>query len=522
MKLLVRGDLDGFCALALDNLINLLLISGFCLGLLQFSPELFYGRMLPAVAVSLLVGNLFYSWQARRLAQAEGRDDVCALPYGLSLFTVLAFSLLVMLPAQQAARAQGLSKAEADLVAWRAGIAATLCCGLVEASGAFFGDWLRRHLPRAALLCTPAMVGLLFISGDFFFKCAQYPLVGFTTLGFLCAIYYGRLKLRGGLPASLVCLVAGTALAWALHREGPGALVPAATLDPSVIGFHLPVPMLGDLWAALPLMAAYLPIALPQGLLGLVGSLQSLESAAAAGDNFKSRPSLLANGLGTLAAALFGSPYPTTLYYGHPGWKALGARTAYSTLNALFFTVVLLTGTLGAIAWLVPLEAGMAILVWIGATIFIQAFSAVPAKHYPAVTLGMLPVVGALAALVARHAIAATGTPFSPELLATLKSARNFAASGVYAIEAGYIFMSVIWAAAVVCLVERRLRHAALWMLGGAALSAAGLMHSIKVETFDVVAQLRPAWAYVGAYLALAAVLAALPWVSTPDESPSA
>lgn len=59
MKFLVRGDLDGFCALALDNLINLLIISGFCLGLLKFSPELFYGRMLPAVAVSLLVGNLF-------------------------------------------------------------------------------------------------------------------------------------------------------------------------------------------------------------------------------------------------------------------------------------------------------------------------------------------------------------------------------------------------------------------------------------------------------------------------------
>ncbi len=36
MKPFVKGDLDGFFALALDNLINLLLISSFCLGVLKF------------------------------------------------------------------------------------------------------------------------------------------------------------------------------------------------------------------------------------------------------------------------------------------------------------------------------------------------------------------------------------------------------------------------------------------------------------------------------------------------------
>ena len=40
--------------------------------------------------------------------------------------------------------------------------------------------------------------------------------------------------------------------------------------------------------------------------------------------------SLTINGLGSIAAALFGSAFPTTIYIGHPGWKALGARAGYS------------------------------------------------------------------------------------------------------------------------------------------------------------------------------------------------
>jgi AGZA family xanthine/uracil permease-like MFS transporter len=46
------------------------------------SPALLYGRILPGAAVSLIVGNVFYAWQARRLAARTGRADVCALPYG--------------------------------------------------------------------------------------------------------------------------------------------------------------------------------------------------------------------------------------------------------------------------------------------------------------------------------------------------------------------------------------------------------------------------------------------------------
>lgn len=520
MKPFVKGDLDGFFALALDNLINLLLISSFCLGLLKFSPAVFYDHILPAAAVSLLVGNLFYARQARALAKKENRTDVCALPYGISLFTVLAYSLLVMLPAQQAALARGLDKPAADLEAWRAGIAACLACGIIELIGGLWVDKVRKYIPRAALLATPAMVGLLFISGDFFFKCVASPDIGFVTLGLVCAIYYGRMKLKGGLPASLLIIVIGTAMAWLWHRQGASAspLVPVGTLASEHVGLHLPVPVLGDLVASLRYIVPYLPVTIPMGLLGLVGSLQCLESAEAAGDRFAGRPALTMNGLGSIAAALCGSPYPTTLYYGHPGWKAIGARAGYSTLNAAFFTAVLMTGTFSYIAYAVPVEAGMAILVWIGATMFMQAFSSVPVKHYPAVAIGMLPPVAGFAALIFRHAMAGAGVPFSPELLEKISTLRNYAVGGVFAGDSGYIFMSILWSGAVVAMIERKCRHAALWMLGAALFSAGGFMHATKVTPFDVIGSVAPAWPWVWAYLGTAALLAVIPWIARPTD----
>src|SRR6187549_3789759 len=89
MRWFVRGDVDGFFGLALDNLVQLILIDTLCRHVLGFPPELLYGRVLPGVAVSLLVGNLFYAWQARQLARREGRTDVCALPYGINTVSLI-------------------------------------------------------------------------------------------------------------------------------------------------------------------------------------------------------------------------------------------------------------------------------------------------------------------------------------------------------------------------------------------------------------------------------------------------
>ncbi|MCH6258443.1 hypothetical protein MLD52_17920 [Puniceicoccaceae bacterium K14] len=520
MKAFVKGDLDGFFALALDNLINILLISSFCIGMLGFEPEFFFSKILPGTSVALIVGNLFYAKQAISLAKRENRNDVCALPYGLNLFTTLAFSILVMLPAQQAALAEGLSKEEADLAAWQAGIIACVGSGLIEILGGLVADKLRLWIPRAALLATPAMVGLLMIAGDFFFKVMGHPAIGFVTLGLIIATYYGRMKLRAGIPVSAAVLAIGTLIAWALYSRGDNPLVPVGGASSATIGLHFPIPVIGNLLQGAGYFSEYLNVILPMGLLNLIGSLQCLESAEAAGDRYPGRPSLVMNGVGTLGAAFFGSPYPTTLYYGHPGWKAIGSRAGYSTLNAICFTFLLLTGSISYIAQLIPIEAGMAILVWIGATIFIQAFSTVPQKHFPAVAVGMLPVVGGFTALIIRHALGGSDTLFSPDLLGQINDNRNFAITGVFASDVGYIFSSVIWAATTVAVIERNFARAAIWMLCGATMAITGLIHSFQIQPFDVVGAVAPAWSWFWSYLATALLFIIIPLIASPDDDP--
>ena len=119
MRWMVRGDIDGFFGLALDNLVQLLVIVGLCGALLGFPAEILYGHVLPGTAVSLIIGNIFYAWQAKRLADQSGRDDICALPYGINTPSVFLFIFLIMLPAKFAAEAGGATPEEAALMAWR-------------------------------------------------------------------------------------------------------------------------------------------------------------------------------------------------------------------------------------------------------------------------------------------------------------------------------------------------------------------------------------------------------------------
>ncbi|PAL00600.1 hypothetical protein B8W90_14020, partial [Staphylococcus hominis] len=66
-----------------------------------------FGRMIPGTAFGVLVGNVLYTWMARRLAARTGRDDVTAMPLGLDAPTSIGMALLVLGPAFLAFKAQG-------------------------------------------------------------------------------------------------------------------------------------------------------------------------------------------------------------------------------------------------------------------------------------------------------------------------------------------------------------------------------------------------------------------------------
>ncbi|MEO7793177.1 MAG: NCS2 family permease, partial [Thermoanaerobaculia bacterium] len=246
--------------------------------------------------------------------------------------------------------------------------------------------------------------------------------------------------------------------------------------------------------------------------------------AEAAGDSFPTRSSLAVNGIGTLAAAFFGSCFPTTIYIGHPGWKAMGARAGYSILNALFFTVVCFSGTLAWIAWAVPIDAGMAIVLWIGIVITAQAFQATPREHAPAVVVGLLPGVAAWGALQMKNGLRAAGVgmpggpPFGEPLIASFQGSDTWA-HGAFALDQGFILTAMILSAATVAVIERRFTLAALWCAIAAALAAVGLLHSYRFVASDTVVDLAPAWPWVGGYAIMAAIFLAARWITVHDDT---
>ncbi|HEV8002518.1 MAG TPA: NCS2 family permease [Planctomycetaceae bacterium] len=531
----VKRDLDGFFGLFVDNLVQLLLIVQLC-GLcgIPAGSELMLSYILPGAAVSILIGNVYYAIQAHFVARATNRSDVTALPFGINTPSLLIYIYFVMLPVYE--------RTKSAETAWQAGMVACLGSGLIEFFGAFIAEPIRRRTPRAALLSTLAGIAIGFIAMKFTLEIFQRPLVAMLPLAIILITYFSRVGFPLGLPGGFVAILFGTLCAWVLPHilpetlAGPAMSASAVTSAWSERGFHLPRFAGRPLWALLTEIgrnphewAGYVSVIIPMGLFNVLGSLQNIESAEAAGDRFPTAASLSVNGIATIVASLFGSCFPTTIYIGHPGWKALGARAGYSTLNGLVITLICLTGTVSLIRSVVPIEAGMPIVLWIGVIITAQAFQTTPRDHAPAVALGLFPAIAAWGLTVAQGAfLVGSSAPSAPTLQSALTGQPNlelngFLLHGLLVMERGYIFTCMILAAIAAFLIDRKFYSAAIWSLIAAAFAALGLTHAYQlkgnvVDFLFVFAQ--PAQGTLSAhtfgiavgYLLFAAVFAAFGW----------
>lgn len=325
----VKRDIDGFFGLFVDNLVQLLLIMVLCASLCGMTGDdasYLYRYIFPGAAVSILIGNLFYAWQAHRLAAKEGRDDVTALPYGINTPSMLVYLFFVMGPVYL--------QTQSAAAAWKMGVIACLGSGVIELCGAFFAERIRRHTPRAALLSTLAGIAIGFIAMSFTLQIFHKPLIAMLPLGLILLALFSHARFPLGMPGGLVAVACGTVVAWLLTMIAPLFSAPPSWLTINTMQGVNPGEQLGHLGVYPPLFiggevlqllrdwsawVGYLSVIIPMGLFNIIGSLQNIESAEAGGDRFATAPSLAVNGIGTICAALFGSCFPTTIYIGHPG-----------------------------------------------------------------------------------------------------------------------------------------------------------------------------------------------------------
>lgn len=475
----VAADLNGFFGLMVDNLSILGFIAAVLVGAFGFPAEVVFGKMFPGTAFGVLLGNLAYTWMARRLAAKSGRDDVTAMPLGLDAPTSIGMALLVLGPAFVGFRQQGMDQHAAAIATWQLGMASLVVIGLLKLALSFAGDWATRALPRAALLGSIGGAALALLGFLPLVELLREPVVGVTTFGLLLYVLVAKGKLPIRLPGVLFALVVGVALHYGLGIAGLGA--PGfAWPQPMRLGFTLPLPSLGFV-AGLPHTVPYLPLLLPFGLLMVVGGINVSESARAAGDDYRTRDVLLVEALATLAAGVCGGVAQTTPYIGQPAYKHMGARSGYTLLTGLFIGLGGMLGYVsGLVQWL-PVAALAPIIVYVGLDIGVQAFHETPRKHALAVALAFLPAIAYLLNIKLGNPALVAPDAFAGLYAAT--DAHGFSdLAATTALGNGFIITAMLWAAALVALVEARTRAAAGILLLAAALTLFGFIHSVDAR----------------------------------------
>jgi len=412
--------------------------------------SMYFNRNIPGTAFALLFGNAFYSWQCGRLAAKEGRTDVTAQPYGVNTTGIYICTFAVQLECLFWGAFKFAEEANGDLdgaaykaadFAWKVSVSSNFLMGLFEMLGAFIGEAIRKVTPTAAFYSPLLGVGFVFLAFSPMLSVAAEPLMCLVPLLIVMVGYFGGVRYtvfrKLTIPIALLAIVWATVSGWAgaCKRRG-GSLGAEAYTSSMYIGQYYEASYdtvsgaistgqyfdsdyvtcvgssrkdLDKAWTNYAGSSDLMSNAVFVGLAGFgelgnfmttlflvamvsfTGTMASVESASAAGDEYPMAETMLVDGAGTCIGALFGSYFSTTVYIGHPIHKALGAKRGYSLVNGLLYFVVLLSGIFASVYRAIPTCANGAMLIFVGLLLGRQAFEETPSKHYPALLLSTFP-----------------------------------------------------------------------------------------------------------------------------------
>jgi AGZA family xanthine/uracil permease-like MFS transporter len=472
-----RGDINAFFGLMLDNVGNMILMASLLVFDFKFPAPYVLTRMIPGTAIGVMAGDLIFTAMAFGLARRSRRSDVTAMPLGLDTPSTFGSVYLVMGPAFLAARARQLGPLEAAEHAWFLGIAMIFAAGILKLVCAPFSGLIRRLVPRAGLLGSLAAIALVIISFLPLFDIAAAPVAGFVALGVILASLTARWELPGRLPGALVALGVGCLIYYVMAGLGWGPGLGAEGHQPSMaLRPALPIPV-RSWWAWFQAnwreTFAYLPVAMPLALATIVGGIDCTESAAAAGDDYPTGQIIAAEGVATVVGGLFGGVIQSTPYIGHPAYKAMGARAAYTFATALFVGGAGVLGYFDWIFFLIPKPVVFPILIFVGLEITAQSFHATASRHYPAVALACVPALAYLALITVNRLLPETGKAFGALALPVQQWVET-----ATILSGGFIVTSLLWATALAHLIDGRSRAAAATFLLAGAAAWFGVIHS--------------------------------------------
>jgi AGZA family xanthine/uracil permease-like MFS transporter len=472
-----RGDINAFFGLMLDNIGCMILMASLLVIGFGLPRSFVLTKMIPGTAVGVLVGDLIYTAMALRLARRTGRSDVTAMPLGLDTPSTFGTVFLIIGPAYHRALQRGLNAEDAARHAWFLGIAMILASGIFKLACAPASGWVRRVVPRAGLLGSLTAIALVIISFLPLLDIVAQPVPGMVALALILATLTARWRFPRQFPGALGAVAVGCLCYYLMHSVGLGPGLGAEGERPSLaLRAVLPLPVAEWLeWAARYWRDAlsYLPVAMPLALATIVGGIDCTESATAAGDDYPTGRIIAAEGVATVLGGLFGGVIQSTPYIGHPAYKAMGARSAYTLATAIFVGGAGVFGYFDWIFFIIPKAVIFPILIFIGLEITSQSFHATAPRHFPAVALACVPALAYLALLALNQVLPEVDKPF-----AELKTQTQHWIQSVTMLAGGFIVTSLLWGTALAHLIDGRVKPVVATLLIAAAFSWFGVIHS--------------------------------------------
>jgi AGZA family xanthine/uracil permease-like MFS transporter len=474
-NLWVPGDWNAFFGFGTNILVNLLVLTGLLRFVLKMPDDLVFRRILPATGLMLCLSTLYYAWLAYRLAKRTGRDDVCALPSGISVPHMFVVTFVIMLPIA--------TKTGDPVKGWEAGLTWVFVQSFVLMAGGFIAPIIRQITPRAALLGTLAGVSIAFISMRPALEMFMTPFIGITCFAIILVSWFGGVRYFRGVPAGLIAIAVGCTIAWGSNLFGLGyGGMKLENIWQAVanFGFSMPIPAADHVFSGFQFLGVILVTAIPFGIYDLVEAMDNVESAAVAGDSFPTTRVLTADGVVSLIGCLMGNPFINAVYIGHPGWKAMGGRIGYSAATGIMVIILSWFGIISLMMALIPVVAISPILLYIGMLIGAQAFQENPKNHAPAIILALVPHVAAWGKLQIDNSLAAAGTNAAAVGFDKLLDA-NVLYRGLEVLGGGAILAGLVLGAIGVFIIDRQFMRAALFALAGAVLAFFGFIHGEKI-----------------------------------------
>src|SRR5262245_54880317 len=355
------GDWNAFFGFGTNILVNMLVLTGLLRFVLKMPDSLVFGRILPALGLMMCLSTMYYAFLAYRLALKTGRNDVCALPSGVSVPHMFVVTFVIMLPITL--------RTNDPIKGWEAGLVWVFFQSFILMIGGFIAPYIRKITPRAALLGTLAGVSITFISMRPALEMYMTPIIGLTCFAIILVSWFRGFRFPNGIPGGLVAIAVGMIIAWGSNLFGLGygglsleGLRGAFTN----CGFSVPIAAVNHVFSGFEFLGVILVTAIPFGIYDLVEAMDNVESAEAAGDEYPTTRVLTADGVVSLIGCMMGNPFINAVYIGHPGWKAMGGRIGYSAVTGLMVIVLSWFAVVSVLLALVPVVAISPILLYIG------------------------------------------------------------------------------------------------------------------------------------------------------------